>query len=93
MTPVKPGAPQGQQPLGPSVADFEAVIERHIADVKVKWDSDLVVLFDAERAAAAEVMDAHRRRLEAMAQRAARLQEELANVVIAQVFTWPDLRT
>jgi hypothetical protein len=81
VTPIRPDTPKGQQPPRPTVADFEAVIEQHIADAKAEWDPDLVVLFDAERAVAAEVWTEHRRRLDALRLRAERRQVQLPDVL------------
>jgi hypothetical protein len=81
VTPIRPDTPKGQQPPRPTVADFEAVIDQHIEGVKAGWDPDLVALFDAERAAAAEVWNEHRRRLDALRLRAERRQVQLPDVL------------
>jgi nickel-dependent lactate racemase len=53
----------------PSVADFAAVIDQHIADAKAEWSAEVVSLFDAEVEAQRQVFDDHRRTLNVLAQR------------------------
>lgn len=80
MTPIRKGTP-------PTPADFEAVIDQHVADMRSDMENeygpDFVALLDAEREAAAKVFEAHRLRLDVLRQRAETRAEGYAEALNA----------